>query len=270
MSRMMAYRIHGFGDPGELRLEAVELADPAESEVLVRVQAAGVNPVDNKTLAGEYPLIGADKLPYTPGRDVAGIVERTGHGVTRWKPGDAVFGFVGQAQGAYAQYVLVDEHALALRPKKADPVMAGAVPLAALTAWQGLFDHGRLRAGERVLIHGGAGGVGHFAVQFARHKGAQVYVTASGDGVEFVRALGADHVIDYAAQRFEDVANEMDLVFDLVGGETQARSWAVVASGGALISTLAEPSQVEASRHGARHAIRHAVCGACSDRTTLA
>jgi NADPH:quinone reductase-like Zn-dependent oxidoreductase len=123
-----------------------------------------------------------------------------------------------------------------------------------LTAWQGLFDHGCLEAGGRVLIHAGAGGVGHFAVQFAKQKGAEVFATASGDGIEFVRSLGADRVIDYHTQRFEDIARDMDLVFDLVGGDTQRRSWSAVATGGALISTLNEPSQTEASNHGARAA----------------
>jgi NADPH:quinone reductase-like Zn-dependent oxidoreductase len=254
MKRMQAYRIHEFGDLKQFRRETVDVTEPTEDQVLVRVQTASVNPVDLKTLAGDYPLVGADQLPYTLGRDFAGVVERVSNDVRRWKPGDAVFGFVGQGQGAYAEYVLVDEHALARPPKKADASVAGAVPLAALTAWQGLFDHGGLRTGQRVLIHAGAGGVGHFAVQFARYKGAEVFVTASGDSLDFVRELGADHVIDYSTQRFEDVAQEMDLVFDLVGGDTQMRSWAVVAPGGALISTLTEPSQAEASAHGARAA----------------
>ncbi|WP_144152396.1 NADP-dependent oxidoreductase [Paraburkholderia sp. BCC1885] len=254
MKRMQAYRIHEFGDLKQFRQETVDVTEPTEDQVLVRVQTASVNPVDLKTLAGDYPLVGADQLPYTLGRDFAGVVERVSNDVRRWKPGDAVFGFVGQGQGAYAEYVLVDEHALARPPKKADASVAGAVPLAALTAWQGLFDHGGLRTGQRVLIHAGAGGVGHCGVQFARYKGAEVFVTASGDSLDFVRELGADHVIDYSTQRFEDVAQEMDLVFDLVGGDTQTRSWAVVAPGGALISTLTEPSQAEASAHGARAA----------------
>lgn len=252
MSRMMAYRIHRFGGLEEFRPDTLDVPDPTDNEVLVRVQTAGVNPVDLETLAGQYPLIGEGQLPYTLGRDFAGVVERVGDDVTRWKAGDAVFAFVGQGQGAYAEYVLADEHTLARPPRKADVFTAGAVPLAALTAWQGLFDHGGLKARDRVLIHAGAGGVGHFAVQFARYKGAEVFVTASGDGVEFVRELGADHVIDYSTQRFEDIAHDMDLVFDLVGGETQTRSWAVVAYGGALISTLNEPSQADASNHGAR------------------
>lgn len=254
MSAMLAYRLHHFGGPEVLRPETIDVPEPAAGEVLLRVRAASANPVDIKTREGDYPLIGEDQLPYTLGRDCAGVVERVGAGVKEWKSGDEVYCFVGQGQGTHAEFVVVDAHALASRPRKADAVTAAAVPLAALTAWQGLFDRGALDGGQRVLIHAGAGGVGHFAVQFARYKGAEVFVTASGDGIEFVRSLGADHVIDYRTQRFEEFARDMDLVFDLVGGDTQSRSWAVIAPGGALISTLTEPSQVEAANHGARAA----------------
>lgn len=256
MSTMLAYRIHRFGGPEVFTSERLEVPEPGAGEVLVRVRTASANPVDNKTREGKYPLIREDKLPYTLGRDFSGVVERVGAGVKEWTRGDDVYGFVGQGQGAYAEFAVVDASALARRPAKVDAVTAGAVPLAALTAWQGLFDHGDLEAGERVLIHAGAGGVGHFAVQFAKHAGAEVFVTASGDGIEFVRSLGADHVIDYRTQRFEDAVSDMDLVFDLVGGDTQSRSWAVVAAGGTLVSTLNEPSQSEAASHGA-HATRY-------------
>jgi len=252
MSQMRAYRIHRFGGPEVFIAEAIDVPEPGANEVLVRVRAASVNPVDIKTREGQYPAIREDKLPYTLGRDFAGVVARAGANVKDWREGDEVYGFVGQGQGAYAQLVKVDQGALARRPSTIDFVTAGAVPLAALTAWQGLFDHGCLEAGERVLIHAGSGGVGHFAVQFAKVKGAEVFATAPGDGVEFVRALGADHVIDYRAQRFEDAARDVDLVFDLIGGETQRRSWTVLKNGGALISTLTEPSQTEAADRGAR------------------
>jgi NADPH:quinone reductase-like Zn-dependent oxidoreductase len=254
MCQMRAYRIHRFGGPEVFEAEQTEVPEPSANEVLVRVLAASVNPVDIKTREGKYPLVREESLPYTLGRDFVGVVEHAVDGAAQWKPGDKVYGFVGQGQGAYAEFVVVDAQALARPPENAGRIMAGAVPLAALTAWQGLFDHGRLVAGERVLIHAGAGGVGHFAVQFAKHKGAEVSVTASGDGVEFVRELGADHVINYSTQKFEDFAPDMDLVFDLVGGETQTRSWAIVAWGGALISTLTEPSQAQAARRGARAA----------------
>ncbi|MGA7777890.1 MAG: NADP-dependent oxidoreductase [Paraburkholderia sp.] len=256
MSTMLAYRIHRFGGPEVFKSESIEIPEPEAGEVLVRVRTASANPVDIKTREGKYPLITEDMLPYTLGRDFAGVVERVGSEVEEWKRGDEVYGFVGQGQGAYAEFVIVDASALARSPTKVNAITAGAVPLAALTAWQGLFDHGGLDAGQRVLIHAGAGGVGHLAVQFARHQGAEVFVTASGNGVEFVRSLGADHVINYRTERFEEVASDMDLVFDLVGGETQSRSWAVVAAGGRLVSTLSEPSQTEAARHGA-HAMRY-------------
>lgn len=254
MSTMQAYRIHRFGGPDVFKAENIDVPEPGAGEVLVRVRAASANPVDNKTRAGEYPMIREDKLPYTLGRDFAGVVERTGPDVAQWKQGDEVYGFVGQGQGAYAEFVVVDQAALAHPPVNVDTVTAAAVPLAALTAWQGLFDHGEVDPGQRVLIHAGAGGVGHFAVQFAKHRGAKVFVTASGDGIDFVRSLGADHVIDYKSQQFEALAPDMDLVFDLVGGKTQERSWNVIARGGALISTLTEPSQAEAATHGARAA----------------
>jgi NADPH:quinone reductase-like Zn-dependent oxidoreductase len=254
MSTMIAYRINRFGGPEVFRREEIDMPEPGANEVLVRVRTASANPVDTKTRAGEYPLIRENKLPYTLGRDFAGVVERIGAHVGEWKQGDEVYGFVGQGQGAYAEFVVVESQALACPPLSVDAVTAGAVPLAALTAWQGLFEHGCLDAGQRVLIHAGAGGVGHFAVQFAKHRGADVFVSASGDGIELVRSLGADHVIDYRTQQFEDIARDMDLVFDLVGGETQRRSWTVVARGGALISTLTEPSQTEAARRGARAA----------------
>ena len=141
-------------------------------------------------------------------------------------------------------------------PTSIDLVHAGAVPLAALTAWQGLFDHGELKAGQRVLIHGGAGGVGHFAVQFAKARGATVVTTAGPDDIEFVRELGADTVIDYKNERFEYVTRDFDLVLDLIGGETQDRSWAVLREGGILVSTLADPDQEQAKARKVRAAPR--------------
>ncbi|MFC0398765.1 NADP-dependent oxidoreductase [Paraburkholderia rhizosphaerae] len=254
-STMHAYRIHHFGGPDALEFDSIAIPEPGPDEVLVQVLAAGVNPVDVKTREGHYPMIRDDALPYTLGRDFAGKVVRAGgkHAL-QWRTGQQVFGFVGQGQGAFADFVVVDATALAEPPHTVDIATAGAVPLAALTAWQGLFEHGLLERGERVLVHAAAGGVGHLAVQFAREKGAEVFATASGDGVDFVRSLGVDNVIDYRTQRFEDIARDMDLVFDLVGGDTQSRSWAVVKRGGALISTLTEPSQTEAAKRGARGA----------------
>jgi NADPH:quinone reductase-like Zn-dependent oxidoreductase len=249
---MQAWRIDRFGGPDVLREATLPAPRPARGEVLVEMRSAGVNPVDLKTREGRYPLIREDALPFTLGRDVAGVVARCGEGVERWQPGQPVFAFVGQGQGAYAEYVCVAEDALAAPPSALPLEDAGAVPLAALTAWQGLFDHGKLERGERVLIHGASGGVGQFAVQFAREAGAQVFATGSSESLDLLKALGANETIDYKTQRFEDVARDIDLVYDLIGGDTQQRSWDVVRHGGALVSTLSEPSQVDASKHGAR------------------
>jgi len=249
---MQAWRIDRFGGPDVLRRETLPVPHPAHGEVLVEMRSAGVNPVDLKTREGRYPLIRDAALPFTPGRDVAGIVARCGDGVEHWRPGQPVFAFIGQGQGAYAEYVSVDAIALASPPSTLAPGDAGAVPLAALTAWQGLFDHGKLERGERVLILGASGGVGQFAVQFARAAGAHVIATGAGESLELLEALGADETVDYRKQNFEDAARDVDLVYDLIGGDTQQRAWAVVRRGGALVSTLNEPSQADASAHGAR------------------
>ncbi|CAD6538150.1 NADP-dependent oxidoreductase [Paraburkholderia sabiae] len=248
---MRAFRIHRFGGPEVLEADSIAVPQPGRGELLVRVLASSVNPVDIKTREGRYPLIREDALPYTLGRDFAGVIARTGDGVAGWKAGQEVYAFIGQGPGAHAEYVVVDQAALARKPSTLDFRQACAVPLAALTAWQGLFEHGMLEADERVLIHAGAGGVGHFAAQFAKLKGAKVWVTASGDGIDFVQSLGIDNVIDYRTQQFEAAVCEVDLVYDMVGGETQERSWNVLRKGGRLVSTLNEPSQIKAAEHGA-------------------
>jgi NADPH:quinone reductase-like Zn-dependent oxidoreductase len=248
---MRAFRIHRFGGPEVLEADSIAVPRPGPGEVLVKVLASSVNPVDIKTREGRYPLIREDALPFTLGRDFAGVIAQTGDGVAGWKPGQEVYAFVGQGPGAHAEYVVVEQTALARKPSTLDFRQACAVPLAALTAWQGLFEHGMLKADERVLIHAGAGGVGHFAVQFAKLKTPDVWVTASGEGVEFVQSLGIDNAIDYERQRFEDAVCDVDLVYDMVGGQTQERSWDVLRQGGRLVSTLNEPSQVKAGERGA-------------------
>jgi NADPH:quinone reductase-like Zn-dependent oxidoreductase len=246
MHESKSVRVHAFGGPEMLRVESVPLPQAKDDEVLVRVAAASLNPVDYKTREGEFPPVGEDALPAILGRDLAGTIEAVGtraHYMLR--KGDPVFAFIGFDRGGQSEYVVVKALELAAAPASIDLVHAAAVPLAGMTAWQGLFDHGGLQAGQRVLIHGGAGGVGHLAVQFAKATGATVFATAGTNDLDFVRAIGADTVIDYKNQRFEDVASDIDLVLDLVGGETQARSFAVLRDGGTLVSTLsvAEPDQ---------------------------
>jgi NADPH:quinone reductase-like Zn-dependent oxidoreductase len=251
-------RIHRFGGPEVLRVEEVEYSMPDALQVLVSVKAASVNPVDFKIRNGQYPAVKEDRLPYTLGRDVSGIVEKCGAQATRFKLGDEVVGMVGIGGGGYADKVVLDEAAIARKPREIDHVHAAAIPLAGQTAWQGLFRYGQLKTGQTVLIHGGSGGVGHFAVQFAKAKGARVLTTASTDRLQFARTLGADVVIDYKTQRFEELAQDLDMIFDLVDGETRERSWKLLRKGGVLVSTLTEPSQETAARHGVR-ALRYTV-----------
>jgi NADPH:quinone reductase-like Zn-dependent oxidoreductase len=170
----------------------------------------------------------------------------------RFKPGDEVFGMVNIYGGGYAEKAVVEERAIAAKPSGLDHVHAAAIPLAGQTAWQGLFRRGQLKAGETVLIHGGSGGVGHFAVQFAKAKGSRVITTVSTDNVDFVRKLGADVVIDYKKQRFEYETSGLDMVFDLIDGETWERSWKLLKKDGILVTTLTDPSRDKAREHGVR------------------
>jgi NADPH:quinone reductase-like Zn-dependent oxidoreductase len=247
---MKAIRIHEFGDIGVLKLEDLPKPAPAAGELLIEVRAASVNPVDYKIREGKYPPVTADKLPVTLGRDVAGVVTAVGEGATDFQAGDDVFAMLPQDRGGYAEWVTAPALVCARKPATLDMVQAASVPLAALTAWQGLFDHGGLEAGQSVLIHGASGGVGPFAVQFAKAKGAEVFATASAANRAFVESLGADTFIDYETERFEEIVRDADLVYDLVGGETEDRSWQVLRRGGTLISTVHEPDAARAAAAG--------------------
>jgi NADPH:quinone reductase-like Zn-dependent oxidoreductase len=258
MSKIRKVRFHSFGDKEVLRLETIEQSQPDAGQVLVAVRAASVNPVDFKIRSGKYPAVQQDRLPYTPGRDVSGVVEKCGAQANRFKVGDEVFGIVPVYGGGYAEQAVLDERALAGKPAEIDHVHAAAIPLAAQTAWQGLFRHGGLMHGQTVLIHGGSGGVGHFAIQFAKVHGARVLTTVSTDNVAFARSLGADVVIDYKKQHFESHMSDLDMVFDLIDGETRERSWRLLKRGGVLVSTLTEPAQDKARSFGVR-AMRYTV-----------
>jgi NADPH:quinone reductase-like Zn-dependent oxidoreductase len=253
MTTIKAIRIHRFGGLETLQLDDIEPSMPDAREILVKVSAASINPVDFKIRSGKYPAVNEDRLPYILGRDASGVVEKCGAGADSFKVGDEVFGIVGIHGGGYAQKVVMAQDAVA-----ADHVQAAAVPLAGQTAWQGLFRYGEVISGQRILIHAGSGGVGHFAIQFAKAKGAHVTTTVSSDNVEFARNLGADVVIDYKKQPFEQIARELDMVFDLIDGETRERSWGTLRKGGILVSTLTEPSQAMARQHGVR-AMRYTV-----------
>lgn len=257
MSSMKAIRIHEYGGPDVLRHEDAPRPDPHDDEILVRVIAAGVNPIDWKIRAGFLKDVLPLPLPWIPGQDFSGVVESLGQGVTAMRSGGEVFGKVDlPCNGSYAEYVTVPTSAVALKPRTLDHVHAAAIPLAALTAWQALFGDGQgpgldLRAGQSVLILGASGGVGSFAVQFAKWKGARVVGTARHGRTEHVRALGADVVIDLDRQRLED-AGQVDAVLDLVGGALQQLVWPQIRRGGALASTMGPPPEAEAKARGVR------------------
>lgn len=251
---MKAVRVHAYGGLENLAFDDAPVPVPGQGQVLVRVRAAGVNPFDHKVASGAFAKFIPLPLPFIPGADFSGVVEALGPGATGVKVGDAVYGNC-QPVGAYAQFVAAPAATVAAKPAKLTDVEAASVPTVGQTAWQALFDHGRLDRGQTVLIHAAAGGVGSFAVQLARWKGARVIATASAANAEFVRSLGADQVIDYKTTRFETVAHNVDLVLDLMGGETQARSFGVLKRGGTLISTVQPPSQDESARSSVRAAM---------------
>src|SRR6202046_810605 len=211
-------RIHRFGGPEVLQVDSVEPSLPDAAQVFVAVKAASINPVDFKIRNGQYPAVKEDRLPYTLGRDVSGVIEKCGAQATQFSVGDEVLGMVGIGGGGDAEKAVLDQQAIARKPPAVDHVHAAAIPLAALTAWQGLFRYGQLKGGQSVLIHGGSGGVGHFAIQFAKAKGARVLTTVSTANVAFARGLGADVVIDYKKQPFENEVSGGDMVFDLSDG----------------------------------------------------
>jgi NADPH:quinone reductase-like Zn-dependent oxidoreductase len=252
MATMKAVLLESFGGSRTLRVKEIDRPQPGDAEVLVKVHAASVNPVDYKTASGKYPAVTEAQLPVVLGRDISGTVMSCGRQVTGLKEGDDVYAMLDRAHGGFAEYVALNANLCVPKPAKLDHAAAAAVPLAGITAWQGLFDHGQLNSGQRVLIHGGAGGVGHFAVQFAKERGANVSTTGSAEDKDFLRLLGADQAVDYRSDHFEEVVQDVDLVFDLVAGDTQERSWHVLKDGGALISTLAKPSEMMAKERHAR------------------
>ena len=242
-SLMSALRLHDPVGVAGLVLEQLETPRPGPGEALVRVHAAAITRHEL-----DWPV---DRLPATPSYEFAGVVASVGPGVEEVTIGEPVYALGDFTHdGAAADYAVVPADLLAPKPRTLGFVESAAVPLAALTAWQALFDHGNLREGERVLIHGAAGGVGGFAVQLAHGRGAYVIGTASGGNVATARSLGADQVIDHTTTRFEDVVEEVDLVFDTVGGDRLERSPAVVRRGGRLVSVATDPPQERAAARG--------------------
>ena len=255
MDTMKAVRIHHYGGPEVLKFEDAPRHVPGFEEVLIRVYAAGVNPIDWKIRAGYLK----EQLPYTfpviLGWDVSGVVEAAGPGATKFKTGDEVYSRPDIARnGAYAEYIAVKEEEVAFKPISFNHIQAGAIPHACLTAWQAIFDAAGLNMDQKILIHGAAGGVGSFAVQLAKWKGAYVIGTAATRNQPYLRELGVDEPIDYEKTRFEDLVRGVEVVFDTVGGDTQRRSWKVLRNGGILVSIIAPPSADEAAKNGVRQA----------------
>jgi NADPH:quinone reductase-like Zn-dependent oxidoreductase len=247
---MRAVRFHQYGGPEQLILERIPCPQPQAGEALIRVYAAGVNPIDWKMRQGLFKNVMPLPLPHTPGNEFAGTIEQFGAGVTGLQPAQAVYGR--EAKGAYAEYTIAPADSLLPKPDKMSFDQAASVPVGARTAWIALFLLADLQAGQRVLIHGAAGGVGNYAVQLARWKGAHVIGTASSNNLEFVRSLGAETVIDYQATPFERVVHEVDVVVDPIGGETQDRSWPLIKPGGVLIAIGHPADEERARQHGVR------------------
>jgi NADPH:quinone reductase-like Zn-dependent oxidoreductase len=258
MELMKAVRIHNHGGPEVLQYEDAPHPQLGNGEVLIRVHAAGVNPADWKVREGHLKQFVQHGFPFILGWDLSGVIEEVGANpaaAERFKKGDEVFSKPDTSRdGAYAEYIVVRDSEVALKPKSLHHVYAAAVPLAGLTAWQALFDLGQLQPGQRILIHGGSGGVGHFAVQLARWKGAYVIATASTKNQELLRHLGAHEAIDYTKQRFEDVVGKIDIVLDTIGSDTQERSWKVLKKGGLLASVVQPPDDEKAKEFAVRGA----------------
>jgi len=252
---MKAVVVHEYGGPEVLKYEDVPRPEPKANEILVKVIAAGVNPVDSAARSQKFGQFLHIKLPAIPGYDISGVVEKAGAGVTKFKAGDAIHAYIALDKGgAYAEYAAATEREASVKPKSLTYGEAAAVPLVSLTAWQALIDAAKLSAGQTVLIHGGSGGVGSFAIQIAKAKGAKVIATASTPNQDLLKQLGADVAIDYTKQKFEDIAKDVDVVLDSVGKDTLARSYGVIKKGGFIVSIVARPDQAELDKHGIKGA----------------
>jgi NADPH:quinone reductase-like Zn-dependent oxidoreductase len=265
---MKAIVVHHYGGPEVLKLEQTPQPQPKDDEVLIRVMAAGVNPIDAYIRSGRF---GADKLPYIPGFDVAGVVAATGSKAKKFKPGDAVYAYPSEEQGGYSEFCVAKENEVSLKPKNIGFEQASAVPLAATTAWQALIDTARLQAGQTVLIFGASGGVGHFAVQIAKARGAKVIATASTAHQDLLKELGVDQAIDYSKTKFEDVVKDVDVVLEATRSDSMARSYGIVKKGGFVVSITSDPDQTELDKHGLRGASVgvHAEAQVLEELTTL-
>jgi NADPH:quinone reductase-like Zn-dependent oxidoreductase len=250
---MKAIVAHQWGGAEVLKVEETPVPQPKDNEILIKSFAAGVNSFDGTLLTGKYAKAFGTQLPWIPGYDVAGTVEKVGANVKKFKAGDPVYAFISIPNGGgYAEYALAKENQAALKPETLSFVEAAGVPSVALTAWQSLVDKANVQPGQSVLIEGASGGVGIFAIPIAKVRGAKVLATASTANQDFLKQLGADVAIDYKTQKFEDIAKDVDVVVDAVGGETLKRSYPIVKTGGILVSLVGRVDQAELDKYGIR------------------
>lgn len=244
---MRAVRIHGYGGPEVLQVDEIPAPTPGPRDVLVRVRATAVNPVDWKVRSGGQRSIMRYRLPWVLGLDVSGVVEAVGEDVKQFRPGDEVWSSPSHTRpGTYAELVAIDARAVALKPRNITHAEAASIPLVGLTAYQCLVEKGRLQRGQRVLIHAGAGGVGTFAIQLAKHLGAHVITTCSARNADFVRSLGADEVVDYTRTRVSELSAPVDLILDSIGEDVFADNIAALRPGGRISNiTVDVPAHVE-------------------------
>lgn len=251
--KMKAIVMHQYGGPEVLEYQETPRPEPNEDEVLIRVIAASINPVDVAIRSGKYAEYFHTKLPLIPGMDAAGVVAKVGSKISKLKVGDPVYAFFTLSdEGGYAEFAIAKENEVAPKPPSLTYELAAAVPAVGSTAWQALVDAGHLQSGQTVLIHGGSGGVGHMAIQIAKARGAKVIATASTANQPFLESLGADEAIDYTKTKFEDVVKDVDVVLDAVGGETLAKSYGAVKKGGIIVTIADEPDQKALDAHGIR------------------
>jgi NADPH:quinone reductase-like Zn-dependent oxidoreductase len=248
---MKAARIHTFGPPSVIVIDELPRPTPGHGEVLVRVAAAGVGPWD--ALIREHKSVVQTPLPLILGSDVSGVIEAIGPGVSAFQAGDEIYGVTNpDFCGAYTEYAIASAAMVARKPQGLSHVEAASVPVVAVTAWQMLFEYAQAKAGQTVLVHGGAGNVGAYAVQLASQAGLQVFATVSSEDAPDVRSLGATTVIDYKTTRFEEVVPPIDVVLDTVGGDTRERSFGIIKPGGMLVSVVSEPMPERHRSNGVR------------------
>jgi len=249
---MKAIRIHEYGNKSVLRYEDCSMPTVADDEVLVRVIATAVNPVDWKIREGKLKEMIPFEFPLILGWDVSGIVEDVGKDVSRFSKGDQVYSRPELTRnGTYAEFIAIREHEVAHKPNTVSFAEAASIPLAGITAWEAVINNGQIQPGQSILIHAASGGVGSLAAQLAKWKGARVYATTSGKNRAFVESIGVDEVIDYKNARFQDVVNNVDVVFDTIGGQVQEDSWSVLKPGGILVSIVQPPAEARAKAAGA-------------------